>query len=165
MACGFRRHSTISRAWAAIPASGDSLWLTLIYTGTTVVLQVAIGLALALLVLQIPRGQGALRVAAILPIVLAPVVVGLFWRTFVLSPDFGMVDLVTRALGLGTAQLAGRSQARVDLGDRDPHLAVDAVRVPGDARRVSHRCRRTSSRRRVSIAPTPGSASAASRCR
>jgi len=67
-------------------------------------------------VLQIPRGQGALRVAAILPIVLAPVVVGLFWRTFVLSPDFGLVDLVTRALGLGSHNWLG-----------DPRLALISV--------------------------------------
>jgi multiple sugar transport system permease protein len=98
------------------PRFWGSLRLTLIYTGTTVVLQVAIGLALALLVLQIPRGQGALRVAAILPIVLAPVVVGLFWRTFVLSPDFGLVDLVTRALGLGSHNWLG-----------DPRLALISV--------------------------------------
>jgi len=98
------------------PRFWGSLWLTLIYTVTTVVLQVAIGLALALLVLQIPRGQGALRVAAILPIVLAPVVVGLFWRTFVLSPDFGLVDLVTRALGLGSHNWLG-----------DPKLALISV--------------------------------------
>ena len=98
------------------PRFWGSLWLTLIYTGTTVVLQVAIGLALALLVLQIPRGQGALRIAAILPIVLAPVVVGLFWRTFVLSPDFGLVDLVTRALGLGSHNWLG-----------DPRLALISV--------------------------------------
>jgi multiple sugar transport system permease protein len=98
------------------PRFWSSLWLTLIYTGTTVVLQVAIGLALALLVLQIPRGQSALRVAAILPIVLAPVVVGLFWRTLVLSPDFGLVDLVTRALGLGSHNWLG-----------DPKLALISV--------------------------------------
>ena len=98
------------------PRFWSSLWLTLIYTGTTVVLQVAIGLALALLVLQIPRGQSALRVAAILSIVLAPVVVGLFWRTFVLSPDFGLVDLVTRAFGLGSHNWLG-----------DPQLALISV--------------------------------------
>lgn len=98
------------------PRFWGSLWLTLIYTGTTVVLQVAIGLSLALLVQQIPRGQGALRVAAILPIVLAPVVVGLFWRTFVLSPDFGLVDLVTRTLGLGSHNWLG-----------DPKLALISV--------------------------------------
>ncbi|HVL59263.1 MAG TPA: sugar ABC transporter permease, partial [Burkholderiaceae bacterium] len=94
----------------------NSLWLTLVYTGSTVVLQVLIGLSLALLVLQIPRGQGILRVAAILPIVLAPVVVGLFWRTLVLAPDVGLVDLVTRSLGLGSHNWLG-----------DPQLALISV--------------------------------------
>ncbi len=92
------------------PRFWNSLWLTVIYTGATVVLQVVIGLSLALLVLQIPRGQGLLRVGAILPIVLAPVVVGLFWRTLVLSPDVGLVDLATRALGLGSHNWLGEPQ-------------------------------------------------------
>jgi multiple sugar transport system permease protein len=73
-------------------------------------------LGLALLVLQIPKGQGILRVAAILPIVLAPVVVGLFWRTLVLAPDVGLVDMVTRALGLGSHNWLG-----------DPQLALISV--------------------------------------
>src|SRR5436189_4945387 len=83
---------------------------TEIYTATTVVLQVLVGLGLALLVMQIPKGQGALRVAAILPIVLAPVVVGLFWRTLVLAPDFGVADFVTRSLGLGSHNWLGEPQ-------------------------------------------------------
>jgi multiple sugar transport system permease protein len=98
------------------PRFWNSLFLTTIYTGATVVLQVVIGLALALLVLQIPRGQALLRIAAILPIVLAPVVVGLFWRTLVLSPDVGLVDLVTRTLGLGSHNWLG-----------DPQLALISV--------------------------------------
>jgi len=98
------------------PRFWNSLGLTLIYTGSTVVLQVVIGLALAMLVLSIPRGQAWLRIAAILPIVLAPVVVGLFWRTLVLAPDVGLVDLVTRALGLGSHNWLG-----------DPQLALVSV--------------------------------------
>jgi multiple sugar transport system permease protein len=98
------------------PRFWNSLWLTVVYTATTVVLQVAIGLSLALMVLRIPRGQAALRIAAILPIVLAPVVVGLFWRTLVLSPDVGLVDVVTRALGLGSHNWLG-----------DPRLALISV--------------------------------------
>jgi multiple sugar transport system permease protein len=98
------------------PRFWNSLWLTLVYTASTVLLQVAVGLSLALLVLQIPRGQGLLRVAAILPIVLAPVVVGLFWRTLVLSPDVGLVDVVTRVLGLGSHNWLG-----------DPQLALISV--------------------------------------
>lgn len=98
------------------PRFWNSLWLTGVYTASTVVLQVVIGLSLSLLVLQIPRGQCVLRVAAILPIVLAPVVVGLFWRTLVLSPDVGLVDVVTRALGLGSHNWLG-----------DPQLALISV--------------------------------------
>ena len=100
----------------ADPRFWNSLWLTLLYTASTVVLQVALGLSLALLVLRIPRGQAALRIAAILPIVLAPVVVGLFWRTLVLSPDVGLVDVVTRALGFGSHNWLG-----------DPQLALISV--------------------------------------
>jgi multiple sugar transport system permease protein len=98
------------------PRFWNSLLLTLVYTSSTVVLQVVIGLSLALLVMQFPRGQGVLRIAAILPIVLAPVVVGLFWRTLVLAPDFGLVDLVTVALGLGSHNWLG-----------DPQLALISV--------------------------------------
>jgi multiple sugar transport system permease protein len=101
---------------AGDPRFWNSLALTFLYTLSTVVLQVAIGLALALLVLRIPKGQAALRIAAILPIVLAPVVVGLFWRTLVLAPDVGLVDVVTRALGLGSHNWLG-----------DPQLALISV--------------------------------------
>ena len=90
--------------------------LTAVYVATTVALRILIGLGLALLVMQIPFGQGLLRIAAITPIVLAPVVVGLFWRTLVLAPDFGVLDFVTRALGLGSHDWFG-----------DPHLALVSV--------------------------------------
>ena len=39
-----------------------------------------------------------------------PVVVGLFWRTLVLAPDVGLVDMVTRALGLGSHNWLGDPQ-------------------------------------------------------
>jgi hypothetical protein len=99
-----------------------SLKLTAIYTTSSVTLQILIGLGLALLVMQIPAGQWIFRIVAILPIVLAPVVVGLFWRTLMLSPNFG------------TGELARRAHASAHLGDRHSHLAVDTVRLPGAAR-------------------------------
>jgi multiple sugar transport system permease protein len=94
----------------------SSLGLTFVYTATTVVLQVVVGLGLALLVMQVRAGQALLRVAAILPIVLAPVVAGLFWRSLVLAPDFGILDFLTRALGLGSYNWLG-----------DPRLALISV--------------------------------------
>ena len=81
-----------SRYWHAMRLTG-------IYTISTVILQVIIGMGLALLVMQIPRGQWLFRIIAILPIVLAPVVVGLFWRTLMLAPNFGMVDFIVQWLG------------------------------------------------------------------
>lgn len=81
-----------TRFWHAIGLTG-------IYTVSSVALQVVIGLGLALLVMRIPAGQWVFRIVAILPIVLAPVVVGLFWRTLMLAPNFGMIDFFVQWLG------------------------------------------------------------------
>lgn len=88
----YREMRTDSRFWHAMGLTG-------IYTTTSVSLQIVLGLGLALLVLEIPRGQWLFRIVAILPIVLAPVVVGLFWRTLMLAPNFGMVDFLVQWLG------------------------------------------------------------------
>jgi multiple sugar transport system permease protein len=95
-----------------------SLKLTGIYTVSSVALQLVIGLGLALLVMQIPAGQWLFRVIAILPIVLAPVVVGMFWRTLMLTPEFGIVDYASQSLGLGSHNWLG-----------DPTLALLSVIV------------------------------------
>ena len=84
-----------------------ALQLTATYTVSSVILQLVIGLGLALLVMQIPAGQWLFRIAAILPIVLAPVVVGLFWRTLMLAPEFGILDFLVRALGFGSVNWLG----------------------------------------------------------
>jgi multiple sugar transport system permease protein len=96
----------------------ESLRLTAIYTIATVVLQLVIGLALALMVLRIPASQWLFRLIAILPIVLAPVVVGLYWRTLMLSPSFGLFDVFT-------TQVLGRSYNWLG----DPTLALASVIV------------------------------------
>lgn len=77
-----------------------SVQLSAVYTSVSVGLQVVIGLGLALLVMRIPRGQWLFRIVAILPIVLAPVVVGLFWRTLMLAPQFGIVNFVLGGFGI-----------------------------------------------------------------
>lgn len=96
----------------------EALRLTAIYTVTTVVLQLVIGLGLALMVLRIPAGQWLFRLIAILPMVLAPVVVGLFWRTLMLSPSFGLFDVFT-------TEVLGRSYDWLG----DPGLALASVIV------------------------------------
>jgi len=98
------------------PRFWNSLRLTLVYTGSTVVLQVVIGLALALAIMELRRGQWLARLVAILPIVLAPVVVGLYFRTLILTPTFGMFDYLMVTLGLGSHNWLG-----------DPQLALASV--------------------------------------
>jgi multiple sugar transport system permease protein len=109
---GFDNYQTLladERFWS-------SLLISLIYTGSTVVLQVALGLALALLVMDMKRGQGWFRLIAILPVVLSPAVVGMIWRTFMLAPEFGIVDFLAISAGLGSKNWLG-----------DPLLAMISV--------------------------------------
>ena len=94
----------------------NSLRLTLVYTSSTVILQVVIGLALAVTISELKHGQALARLIAILPIVLAPVVVGLYFRTLILTPAFGMFDYLTVSLGLGSHNWLG-----------DPNLALLSV--------------------------------------
>lgn len=95
------------RTMVSDPSFWHALKLTGIYTVTTVIAQLVIGLGLALLVMQIPKGQALFRIAAILPIVLAPVVVGLFWRTLMLAPNFGVLDFAVTAMGIGPVNWLG----------------------------------------------------------
>src|SRR5947208_6607537 len=104
------------RALLADERFGSSRLISLIYTGATVVLQVALGLALALLVTDMKRGQGWFRVIAILPVVLSPAVVGMIWRTFMLAPEFGVVDYLAIDAGIGSKNWLG-----------DPLLAMVSV--------------------------------------
>ena len=92
--------------------------MSLVYTVSTVVLQVVIGLALALLVMDMKRGQGWFRLIAILPVVLSPAVVGMIWRTFMLAPEFGIIDFLAINAGLGSKNWLG-----------DPLLAMISVIV------------------------------------
>jgi multiple sugar transport system permease protein len=94
----------------------EALKLSAIYTSVTVTLQLVIGLGLALIVMRVPAGQPIFRVAATLPIVLAPVVIGLIWRQLLFTPRTGLLDLASIALGLGSHNW---------LGDR--HMALVSV--------------------------------------
>jgi len=94
----------------------SSLGVSLVYTGTTVALQLVIGLALALFVMRMKRGQALFRLVAILPVVLSPAVVGMVWRTFMLAPEFGVVDYLAITAGLGSRNWLG-----------DPTLALVSV--------------------------------------
>lgn len=106
------------RQLLADPRFWQSLSVSMIYTVTTVIAQVILGLALALLVMNMKRGQGLFRFIAILPVVLSPAVVGMVWRSFMLTPEFGVVDYLSISAGLGSQNWLG-----------DPFLALVSVIV------------------------------------
>ena len=66
--------------------------------------------------MDMKRGQGLFRLIAILPVVLSPAVVGMIWRTFMLAPEFGIVDFLAINAGLGSKNWLG-----------DPTLAMVSV--------------------------------------
>ncbi len=84
------------------PRFFEALRVTAVYTVATVTLQVVLGLGLALAFLRLGRGMAPLRVAVLLPMILAPIVVGLAWKTLLLTPRYGLVDYLAILLGLGS---------------------------------------------------------------
>jgi multiple sugar transport system permease protein len=98
------------------PRFWDAARITAIYTVSTVALQVTVGLGLALAFFRQVRGQALLRVSVLLPMILAPVVVGLAWRTLLLTPDYGIVDYLAQVIGVGSHRWLA-----------DPQLALASV--------------------------------------
>jgi multiple sugar transport system permease protein len=79
-----------------------SFVLTAVYTVSTVTLQVLLGLSMAMAFFRRIRGEGVLRVSVLLPMILAPVVVGLVWRSLVMTPEYGILDYASIVLGFGS---------------------------------------------------------------
>jgi ABC-type sugar transport system permease subunit len=71
---------------------------TLVFTAAAVVLQTGMGLLLAVLVWDVPRGRTLFRAAFVAPFVLAPVAAGMVWK-FMAAPFFGIVPSIGDALG------------------------------------------------------------------
>jgi multiple sugar transport system permease protein len=70
------------------------------YVGLAVAIETLLGLGLALLVSREMRFGGLVRVGLILPMTIAPVVVGVIWRLMYAS-DIGVVNPIFSSLGLG----------------------------------------------------------------
>ena len=87
----------------------NSMRVTAIYTTGTVILQVIVGMGLALALEKDIAGRfrDTLRVAVMLPMILAPVVVGLAWRTLLLTQRYGLIDFIAITLGFGSQPWLG----------------------------------------------------------
>lgn len=73
---------------------------TVLITGVSTVLCIAVGLLIALALNHSFPGRGIARTLAITPFFAMPVAVTLFWRTAMFDPTFGLFGFIARTLGL-----------------------------------------------------------------
>lgn len=81
------------------PNFRESLWVTLKFAGIVVTLEMIIGVGLALLLDRNIRGMSVLRTLFILPMMIAPIVVGLMWR-YMYHPTVGIFNKTLTSWGL-----------------------------------------------------------------
>jgi multiple sugar transport system permease protein len=91
--------------------------VTLVFTLTVTVAEIAIGLFLALLLEEKMAGLRTFRTIFVLPIMVAPVVVGVVWR-YLYDPSFGMINYLLNVLGV---------EAKMWLSE--PQLALPSIIV------------------------------------
>jgi multiple sugar transport system permease protein len=80
------------RVWA-------SLWTTLLFAAVCVSAEMALGIALALALEHKVRGMALFRTLFILPMMIAPIAVGLVWR-YMFDAQFGLINAVLVLVGL-----------------------------------------------------------------
>ncbi|WP_420346327.1 carbohydrate ABC transporter permease [Pelagibius sp.] len=76
----------------------ESFWVTLKFAAVVVSAEMVIGVGLALLLDRNIRGMSILRTVFILPMMIAPIVVGLMWR-YMYHPSVGIINRTLKDLG------------------------------------------------------------------
>ncbi|GFE66501.1 carbohydrate ABC transporter permease [Litoreibacter roseus] len=79
----------------------ESLWVTIKFAAIVVTAEMVLGVGLALLLDRNIRGMSVLRTLFILPMMIAPIVVGLMWR-YMYHPTVGIFNRTLDNLGLPT---------------------------------------------------------------
>jgi multiple sugar transport system permease protein len=118
---------------------------TAIFVIGAVGLQTILGFSIAFLISRRVRGRGAITTLFLIPMMLSPIVVGLFWK-FMLDVQFGVANSFIDSLGFNRVEWLTSQR-----------LALFSPASP--------RSRSTSTRRRRSTARPSGSSSAGSRSR
>lgn len=72
---------------------------TLIFVAVSVVVELLLGFALAVIVSGVPRAKGLIRTLMILPILVPPVAIGSMWK-LMYNFDFGIFNQIVEAIGL-----------------------------------------------------------------
>ena len=81
----------------------DRAITTLVYVAGAVGLQTLLGFSIAYLISRRARGRGLMTTLFLTPMMLSPVVVGLFWK-FMLDTQFGVINSLLGSLGFGQVE-------------------------------------------------------------
>ena len=81
------------------PRVWSSLWTTLLFAGVCVSIEMVLGIALALALEHPVRGMSLFRTLFILPMMIAPIAVGLAWR-YMFDAQFGLINAVLGLVGI-----------------------------------------------------------------
>jgi multiple sugar transport system permease protein len=114
------------------PSFWHSTKVTLIYTGTTVVLEMILGTAIALLMIRMARGRKLSRVLLIIPFSLPSVVVGLMYL-LILDRGYGVLNYLLHLVGAGPVSWLGDPSIAlwtiigVDLWQWTPFVIISAL--------------------------------------
>lgn len=81
------------------PRVWSSLWTTLLFAAVCVSAEMVLGIALALALERPVRGTAFFRTLFILPMMIAPIAVGLAWR-YLFDAQFGLINAALGLLGI-----------------------------------------------------------------
>ena len=81
------------------PQVWSSLWTTLLFAAVCVSAEMVLGIALALALEHPVRGMAVFRTIFILPMMIAPIAVGLAWR-YMFDAQFGLINAVLGLVGI-----------------------------------------------------------------
>lgn len=97
------------------PAVFRSLITTLVFSAIVVACEMCLGISLALLLERPIRGMATFRMIFILPMMIAPIVVGLMWR-YLFDTQYGLINQMLALFGISAQTWLA-----------DPHLAFIAI--------------------------------------
>jgi multiple sugar transport system permease protein len=95
----------------------NALKVTAIFVVSTVTIEFALGLGLAIVLNRLHIGQKIMQSIILIPIAMAPTVVGLLFR-FMMNDQYGVLNYFAESLGMGRTPWLS-----------DPHLALPALIV------------------------------------
>ncbi len=107
----------------------DSVRLTLMFTGGSLVIQTVLGVAIALLLNRSFYGKSAVKTVFLLPMVATPVAMGMVWM-LIYEPSIGMANTLLKSVGLkplvwlGSESQAIPSLIIIDVWQWTPMIAL-----------------------------------------